>query len=82
MWAEIAISCRIVCRQPSAMAEGYDVHVIAGDSGLGDVIKREGVTFYPRWLQEDKVPAFSLLLGLIQILMVGVKCRAHFQVVG
>ena len=61
----------------AAMAEGYEVHVIAGDSGLGDAIKGEGVTFHPRWLQEDKIPAFSLLLGLIQMLMVGMKCRAR-----
>lgn len=67
----------------AAMAEGYDVHVIAGDSGLGDAIKSEGVTFHPRWLQEDKIPAFSLLLGLIQMLIVGMKCRARIvQVVG
>jgi len=67
----------------AAIAQGYDVHVIAGDSGLADSIAREGVTFHPRWFQEDRILLLSIFSGLIQLLIKGFSLRAKtVQVVG
>jgi glycosyltransferase involved in cell wall biosynthesis len=67
----------------AAMAEGYDVHIIAADSGLKAEIEKQGVTFHPRWFARDTVPLFSTIAGIIQLLVKGISMRARvIQIVG
>jgi glycosyltransferase involved in cell wall biosynthesis len=67
----------------AAIAEGYDVHIIAADSGLGGEIEKQGVTFHPRWFARDTIPLFSTFMGIFQLLVKGISLRACvIQIVG
>ena len=67
----------------AALEEGYDVHVIAANSGLGDEIEREGVHFHPRWLARDTIASISLIAGIFQLLIRSMMLRARIvQIVG
>ena len=67
----------------AAIRAGYDVHVIAADSGLKDRIEDEGFIVHPRWLAEDRVALLSLLAGIIQLIITAYQVKARIiQVVG
>ena len=66
-------------RLPTAKAAielGYDVHVVAADSGLSYEIIRRGMKFHPRWLGQDTIAPLSILAGILQLLFKSLEIRA------
>jgi glycosyltransferase involved in cell wall biosynthesis len=67
----------------AAIAQGYEVHVIAAESSLEDAISAIGVQFHRRWFAQDKIPPLAILAGFLQLLIKSISLRARVvQVVG
>jgi len=67
----------------AAIASGYDVHIIAADTGLADSITLQDVYFHTRWFGNDRVALLSIVIGFIQLVIFSLCLRTKIvQVVG